>query len=185
MPVGPPCLTTAISLTGGTLRSPPLLPRGAIMASHESIAQSDEWYTPEWIFDALGIQFDLDPCSSGNDFVPARVRYNKCANGLEAPWFGSVWLNPPFGKRNGILPWLERLAEHGDGIAVVPNRTATDWFQDIAKRADARLFVRGKIKFIKPDGSEGKSPGYGNVLLAFGDDMAAILRQSRIPGMRA
>jgi hypothetical protein len=36
------------------------------MAEHEnSIGESDEWYTPPEIFDALGLTFDLDPCSPG------------------------------------------------------------------------------------------------------------------------
>ena len=155
------------------------------MASHETTSQTDEWYTPSWIFDALDVTFDMDPCCPHpNEWVPAKHYLTKEDNGLEENWYGSVWLNPPFGKRNGIRPWLERLAEHGNGIAIVPNRTATDWWQDYAERADALLFVRGKIRFIRPDGSEGKSPGYGNVLMAFGQKMSEALRSSSITGFR-
>lgn len=96
-----------------------------------------------------------------------------------------MWLNPPFGGRNGIRPWLEKLAVHGDGIALVPNRTGADWWQDYAEWADALLFVRGKIRFLKPDGTVGPSPGYGNVLMAFGRKMAGALYASRIGGFRA
>ncbi len=155
------------------------------MADHERQSQTDEWYTPAWIFEALGVQFDLDPCAAladhpANDWCTNRLGI--C--GLREQWNGSVWLNPPFGGRNGIRPWLEKLIEHGDGIAIVPNRTATDWFQDAAEHADCVLFVRGKVKFLRPDGSEGRSPGYGNVLLAYGTGMAGVLRASSIPGLR-
>jgi hypothetical protein len=44
------------------------------VAEHEpSIGKTDEWYPPRSIFDALGLTFDLDPCSPGPDhWVPAR-----------------------------------------------------------------------------------------------------------------
>ena len=64
---------------------------------HEkSIGASDEWYTPPFIFDALGLEFDLDPCSPGEDhWVPATTVYT--SGGIERDWFGTVFMNPPFG----------------------------------------------------------------------------------------
>ena len=157
------------------------------MAEHELMGQSDEWYTPAWIFESLGVKFDLDPCCPEMD-IPAR-KYSRIhwhRLGLDVSWdgVGTVWLNPPFGKRNGILPWLNRMVRHGNGIVLVPNRTATEWWQYAANNADCLLFVQGKIRFIRPDGSEGKSPGYGNVLMAFGQKMSEALRASSIPGFR-
>ena len=155
------------------------------MAEHELMGQSDEWYTPSWIFDALGVTFDMDPCCPHpNEWVPAKHYLTKEDNGLEENWYGSVWLNPPFGRRNGILPWLQKLIDHGNGIALVPNRTATEWWQYAANNASSLLFVQGKIRFLRPDGSEGKSPGYGNVLMAFGHEMGDALHRCAIPGYR-
>ena len=155
------------------------------MASHETTAQTDEWYTPSWIFDALDVVFDLDPCCPHpNEWVPAKHYLTKDDNGLEENWYGSVWLNPPFGRRNGIRPWLEALRDHGNGIALVPNRTATEWWQEAAVNSDALLFVEGKIRFVRPDGSEGISPSYGNVLMAYGEEMADALIMSEIAGLR-
>lgn len=157
-----------------------------MMASHETNGQSDEWYTPPWVFKALGVTFDLDPCCPHpNEWVPAKHYLTKDDDGLTANWHGSVWLNPPFGGRNAIRPWLEKLAEHGNGIAIVPNRTGTDWWQDAAARSSGLLFVRGKIKFLRPDGTEGGSPGYGNVLMSYGLRMAAALNDSAIRGLRS
>lgn len=157
------------------------------MASHEGIAITDEWYTPAWIFDAIDVKFDLDPCAAPTIYNAPASRWASRqvlgSGGLEAVWSGSVWLNPPYGGRNGIWPWLRKLAEHGDGIAIVPNRTGSDWWQDAANHAMAFLFIRGKVKFIRPDGSEGKSPGYGNVLMSFGDEMTKALEDAKICGL--
>jgi predicted RNA methylase len=35
------------------------------------------------------------------------------------PWSGTVFMNPPFGRRNGHVPWLRKFLAHGDGIAIV------------------------------------------------------------------
>jgi hypothetical protein len=63
------------------------------MAEHEpSIGESDDWYTPPEIFDALGLTFDLDPCSPGpTHWVPARQVFTKQDDGLAQPWSGLVF----------------------------------------------------------------------------------------------
>lgn len=157
------------------------------MAAHEqSVSATDEWYTPPWLFYELGLVFDLDAASPGRSVVPWIPAEEHITEGsLERDWTGSVWLNPPYGARNAIRPWLEKLASHGNGIALVPNRTGCDWWQDFACRADGLLFIRGKIRFLRPDGSEGASPGYGNVLMAFGSDMAQCMNASNLKGYRA
>lgn len=129
---------------------------------------SDEWYTPPEIFTALGLEFDLDPCSAPEDFVPAKFKIQRPMNGLMAPWIGLVWLNPPFGGRNGQVPWLQKFFDHGNGIALVAARTSSKWWHDLVPRADTVLFPRGKTKFYRPDGSIGRSPGTGVALLASG-----------------
>lgn len=157
-----------------------------IMASHEKPSETDEWYTPDWVFEALGIRFNLDPCNSRYDNPASRWCYHQLGEkGLETLWGdGSVWLNPPFGARNEIRVWLQKLYQHGNGIALVPNRTGADWWQDSAQEADALLFVRGKIRFLRPDASIGASPGYGNILMAYGSRMAGTLLSSAIRGIR-
>lgn len=149
-------------------------------AEHEScIGASDEWYTPPEIFEALGVTFDLDPCSPGpGHWVPARKIYTKADDGLVQPWHGCVFMNPPFGGRNGHVPWLEKFLRHGNGIAVVRAYTSSAWFHEHAVKAEAMCFPRGKTKFIRPDGSIGKAPGHGIVLLGIGWTARAALSQS-------
>ena len=77
---------------------------------------SDEWYTPREIIEALG-EFDLDPCAPMHPLWPtAKIMYNKQDNGLIQNWGGRIWLNPPYSKPL-IWQFVEKLAEHGNGIA--------------------------------------------------------------------
>lgn len=138
------------------------------MSHWESASKTDEWYTPQYVFDAMGVEFDLDPCHPDTDcpMTPAHTYY--FMHGLDNPWFGFVWMNPPYGKRNGLIPWLHRFFEHSDGVALVPDRTSAPWCQAALRNCDAALFVDGKIKFIDLEGREGKQPSNGTVLLAAG-----------------
>lgn len=143
-----------------------------------SIGKSDDWYTPPEIFNALGLVFDLDPCSPGpSHWVPALQIYTKADDGLSLPWHGLVWMNPPFGGRRGHVPWLEKFLVHGNGIGLVRAYTSADWFHEHAVRAQTMLFPRGKTQFIRPDGSIGKSPGHGVVLLGMGEQANTALER--------
>jgi hypothetical protein len=143
------------------------------MSAHEKcVGETDEWFTPPEIFGALKLMFDLDPCqpNDGRAFlsVPCRHFLTACDDGLAQPWHGLVWMNPPFGARNGVVPWLRKFFTHGNGIGLVAARTSAGWFQDWMPMAGALLFPRGKTKFIRSDGSVGKSPGTGVVLFSSG-----------------
>ncbi len=152
----------------------------ADVGEHEPcIGASDDWYTPPAIFDALHLAFDLDPCSPGaHHWVPAQRVYTRDDDGLAQPWSGLVFMNPPFGGRNGVVPWLDRFFAHGNGIGLAAARTSSGWFQDWMPRADTVLFPRGKTKFIRPDGSVGKAPGTGVALFGVGEVANKALRHS-------
>jgi hypothetical protein len=152
------------------------------MSHWEALGLSDEWYTPKHVFDALGTAFDLDVAAprDGAPHVPA-PRWI-WSGSLEAEWRGFVWMNPPFGGRNSLGGWLERFFDHGNGIALTPDRTSAPWFQSAWSRASLVLFTR-KIRFIRPDGSEGKSPSNGTALWAAGDAAEAALRRAAANGI--
>ena len=147
------------------------------MGYWESNGASNEWYTPKYIFDALGDRFDLDVAAPPlPTHVPCNVyRHQK---GLETAWRGFCWCNPPFGGRNGIVPWLDKFFRHGNGIALTPDRTSATWWQDAARKADATLFIHGKVKFERPDGSVGKAPSNGTTLFAAGPRGVTALRRA-------
>jgi hypothetical protein len=155
------------------------------MAEHElSVGLSSDWLTPKPIFDGLKLTFDLDPAHPGweNSYcvVPTRRIFTVDDDGLRQPWSGTLWLNPPFGGRRGQVPWLKRFFAHADGIALVAARTSADWFhQVVVPNAQTLLFPNGKTKFVRPgDGSVGKEPGTGVVLIGMGETANAALEQS-------
>lgn len=148
------------------------------MKTHRpAVGASDEWYTPLEIFQALNTEFDLDPCSpSPTHWVPAQSVFTKEHDGLSRDWWGLVFMNPPFGGRNGHVPWLRKFFEHGNGIAIVTARTSAGWFHDWTPKAETMVFPRGKTKFVRPDGSVGKAPHDGIALLGIGDAANRALR---------
>lgn len=148
------------------------------MSHWEATGQSDEWYTPKYIFDALGCAFDLDVAAPARPtHVPCPAWFTKDA--LAMSWLGFVWMNPPFGARNSLSPWLQKFFAHGNGIALTPDRTSAPWFQAYSRRASAILFISPKVKFERPDGTTGDSPSTGTALLAAGDRATAALLRAR------
>lgn len=147
--------------------------------THEKNASNnpEEWYTPEWMFRTLSLDFDLDPAApkGGLPWIPAREFYCKEDDGLSKLWHGLVWLNPPYGKETG--KWLQRMHEHRQGIALVFSRTDSRWFHDYAVKADAILYLKGRVRFVNADGDPGKSsPGCGSVLIGWGEVAVSALQ---------
>ena len=148
--------------------------------SHESTALSVpvEWYTPQYIFDSLGLEFDLDPCAApAYDNVPAKNKYVLPTDGLLEKWYGTVWLNPPYGKQTPL--WINKMIHHNDGIALVFARTDTQWFQKAIETASIVCFIGSRVKFV--NGNTGKSdgtPGAGSALIGWGDTAYTAISQS-------
>lgn len=151
------------------------------------LGASDEWYTPRYIFDALGAVFDLDVSApeGGAPHVPAAAYIAPDSCGLASAWHGFVWMNPPFGGRNGLVPWLDKFFAHSDGIGLTPDRTSAPWWQEANRRAEATLFIAGKVKFERPDGTVGKSPGTGTTLFAAGQAAVEALIHAEAAGLGA
>lgn len=154
------------------------------MAAWQKPGLSNEHYTPKYIFTAMKCTFDLDVASPPRQtHVPCKARLT--SKSLEADWNGFIWMNPPFGGRNAILPWLVKFFDHANGIGLCPDRTSAPWFQETLCMADLLLFVSPKIQFERPDGTPGRSPGDGTVLFASGPRGAAALCRAHKLGMLA
>ena len=146
-------------------------------------AGSHVWLTPPTIIEALGA-FDLDPCAAPEPrpWPTADFHYTKQDDGLSRPWFGRVWMNPPFGAHTAA--WLARMADHGNGIALAFARTDTAMFHaHVFNGADGVLFIAGRPHFHLPDGSRAKGNSGGPIcLIAYGAANAERLRASGIAG---
>ena len=154
------------------------------MGHHEANGKTDEWYTPKYVFDALECKFNMDvACPEDHDAIHTPTKYCISHNSLEQEWDGFVWMNPPFGGRNGLIPWLDKIHRHGNGIALTPDRTSAPWWQNTARKADAHLQVNGKIKFISGDDSNNKQPSNGTTLFAFGEQGVQALLNAQKNGL--
>src|SRR5690606_7612872 len=135
----------------------------------------DEWLTPPDLLRELG-PFDLDPCAPiTRPWPTADHHYTIEDDGLSRPWFGRVWLNPPYGRETGR--WLARLADHGNGLALIFARTETEmFFSHVWEQADTVLFLRGRLHFHHVDGIRAPANGGApSVLIAYGAENARAL----------
>lgn len=152
---------------------------------HSATAQTHTWLTPPHIIEALG-PFDLDPCAAPDPRPWPTAVEHWTELGLMREWFGRVWCNPPYGPFAG--DWLKQCADHGNAIALVFARTETaSFFRNVWERADGILFLRGRLTFLRPDGSKPRGDGSGNsgapsVLVAYGANNVDRLRECGIDG---
>jgi len=156
--------------------------RKGIGGHHRTQGRTDEWLTPPIILKALG-EFDLDPCSPiSRPWDTAKRHYTIEDDGLAQEWSGRVFLNSPYGPE--MEKWIARLARHGNGMALTFARTETEWFhRHIWERADALLFLEGRIHFYRVDGTRAEAnAGAPSVLIAYGPNNASILRTCGISG---
>jgi hypothetical protein len=150
---------------------------------HSARSRTDTWLTPPELIQALG-PFDLDPCAAPlpRPWPTALTHYTwPLQDGLTLPFFGRVWMNPPYGRALGA--WLGRLAEHGTGTALVFARTETDaFFRYVWERADAVMFLRGRLSFHYPDGRRARNGGAPSLLIAHGPEDVERLLASGLDG---
>lgn len=113
---------------------------------------TDNWATPQDFFDKLNAEFhfDLDVCADEINHKCDKY-YTKEQDGLQMPWKGIVWCNPPYGREIG--KWVRKALFASVGgatvVMLIPARTDTKWFHDyIYKRDNVEIrFVRGRLKF--------------------------------------
>lgn len=141
---------------------------------------TDSWITPKWLIDRIG-PFDLDPCACIPQPWPCAARqFTIDDNGLLQKWQGFVYCNPPYGKQTA--DWLDRMAAHNNGIALVFARTETKmFFSSVWGKCSALLFLRGRLTFCYPHG-EGSQAGHNSggpsVLIAYGKEAANRLHMN-------
>src|SRR5262249_62410595 len=83
--------------------------------------------------------------------------------------------------RRACVPWLEKFFRHGTRIFLIPTRPSADyWHEIIFPNAELLLFTNGKIKFVRPDGSIGEQPGFGNTLIGMGEVACNALLRSKL-----
>lgn len=157
------------------------------MGSHQSArAISTVWLTPPHVIDGLGgwESFDLDPCAAPAPQPWRTARHmntEAMGDGLSLDWDGRVWCNMPY---DDVEAWLDKLARHGNGVALTFARTETEVFhRHIWQRAHGLLFLEGRLFFHHPDGTRAKhNGGAPSVLCAYGAEELDKLAAANLPG---
>lgn len=113
-------------------------------------SKSDEWSTPQDLFDRLNAEFNftLDPCANESNHKCDNY-FTKEQDGLTKNWGGhTVFCNPPYGRQIGR--WVRKCYEESEKSVcamLIPARTDTRWFHDyIYGKAEVR-FIKGRLRF--------------------------------------
>lgn len=130
---------------------------GAMLSSDKM-----DWATPQAFYDALDEEFcfTVDVCAEAWNAKHERF-WTVQDDALSLSWDGEVcFMNPPYGREIG--KWVAKAhqeAERGATVvALIPARTDTAYWHDhIQGKAEVR-FVRGRIKFERPDGVRDPAP---------------------------
>jgi len=138
----------------------------------------NDYYTPEWIFERLGVTFDLDVAApaGGVAWVPARQWYSLEDDGLIQDWNGFVWMNPPY---SACVPWVGKFMEHSNGIALLPTSKAA-WFKRLFDHPGVCvLHPSQNVRFITPE-NEIKGIFMPTLLFAMGEMGIEALHRSQL-----
>lgn len=137
----------------------------------------DDYYTPAWVFERMGIEFDLDVCSppGGIPWIPAARFYTQADDGLLQPWVGRVWMNPPYSQ---ATPWVQRFMQHRDGVMLIVHAKSA-WHNTLWSCADGVVVPDAYFDFIGgPNGGSIFAPVF---FAAFGDEcVEAISHLGRV-----
>lgn len=112
-------------------------------------SRTDEWETPQTLFDALHeeFNFETDVCA-----LPGNAKcshfFTPEVDGLSQNWTGVCWMNPPYGRKIGN--WIKKAYESSISgatvVCLIPSRTDTKWWHDYCMKGEVR-FIKGRLKF--------------------------------------
>lgn len=130
-------------------------------------SNSDEWATPDAVFETLDQEFSftLDACATEENHKCEKY-YTKKDDGLRKNWGGQrVFCNPPYSE---ISKWVEKAYREAcqDNTLVVlliPSRTDTKYFHDFIYQRSEIRFVKGRLKF----GESKNSAPFPSMLVIF------------------
>ena len=135
-----------------------------------------EWYTPPNIIDlareVLG-NINVDPASNeiAQEWIKADTYFTEDTNGLDKPWKGKVWVNPPY-----FTPTLRKftkkfLDEYINGTMVegiMLTNQGTDTQFNIPLQKGLQAYTNGRISFLQPDLTEKGKGSRGSLFTYLG-----------------
>jgi len=143
---------------------------------------TNDYYTPKWLFDQMGLQFDIDVAApaQGIPWIPAKRWFSQANDGLAQEWEGAlVWMNPPFSK---TTPWVNKFIDNGNGMALLVV-SRSKWFAQLWDKADAVMATPADLKFERPDGTQ-KAISFQTFLFAMGHEANDALHGMKLAKVR-
>ena len=115
---------------------------------------SDEWSTPQWLFDLLDKEFHFNFDAAANRdntkcgvYSDDSLKVSWCI-GLGTPSGGRVWLNPPYSKIGAFMKKAyEESLKGAVVVCLIPVRSDTRYWHDYVMKAQEIRFVKGRLKF--------------------------------------
>ena len=147
----------------------------------ESVTTND-YYTPKWLFDSMGLEFDIDVCAPvhGIPWIPAKRWFSQIDDGLAQEWGGGlVWMNPPF---SNVTPWVRKFIENNNGMALLVV-SRSKWFAELWDKADAIMATQPELKFERPNENP-KAISFQTFLFAMGDTATDALHGMKLGRVR-
>lgn len=113
---------------------------------------SDNWATPQYLYDDLNneFHFTLDPCADETNHK-CDAYFTKEDNGLSKDWGGYVvFCNPPYGRE--IYKWVEKAYKESQKpnttvVMLIPSRTDTKYFHEFIYPYAEIRFIKGRLRF--------------------------------------
>ncbi len=145
---------------------------------------TDEWATPQELFDALDREFDFDlDAAASLANRKCGLYFTQADNALSRGWAqpcgnaelidpATVWLNPPYSRCRDFIAKAAQEARKGcTVVALVPSRTDTRWWHEHVwdaeqhqPRAGVEIrFIKGRLKF----GNSENSAPFPSVVIIF------------------
>lgn len=147
------------------------------------------------IMSIVGVfEFDLDPCADELSRW-GKAWFTEASNGLVAPWFGHVFVNPPWSDIGPwvVKAWAEMILGRPKSVTMLlpDNRQGTAWWQEhIEPNRDGgprvcmpvsisleTTYLPGRPRYgnpTDPDGHKSKSPPFGSVVLHWSNVAARV-----------
>jgi hypothetical protein len=147
---------------------------GGAARARKSEDRGNAWLTPrefvELVRAAMGGIIHLDPATEVGNPTGAFTFYTALDDGLYLPWWGNVFLNPPYSP---LGPWVEKAIESAKAGAriymLVPVRTDAAYHQRLLAASTDVLLLRGRLSFARPDVEERPKPAaFGSMLVGLG-----------------
>lgn len=134
-------------------------------------SESEEWGTPDWLFNRLHQRFSfrLDVCATAEN-AKCEHFFTKEQDALQHHWRNqNCWMNPPYGRNIG--DWVRKAFYESfqkTVVCLLPASTDAAWWHAYVMRyADEVMFIKGRVKF------KGKGCGrstFASVIVVFAPD---------------